>query len=553
MAAHDIAAGSTERLTRLVAPEVAALRRGAALSALAGLVWIAQAALITDTLAALLEGRPVAPVLRAVALAGLFALRAGLGLAADRLTQQAAEGVVHSARIRLLARLAAQGAGPMGAGAAAALATEKLDLLGPWVSRYRPAQVRVMVLTPLIAALAFGFSWAAGVILLVAGPLIPVFMALVGMAAKEASARQLREMGTLNDLLVERLSALVDIRLLGARARVEDDFRQRSADLRARTFAVLRVAFLSSTVLELFAAIGVAMVAVYVGFSLLGLIGFGTWGDALTPRAGIFLLLIAPEFFQPLRDLAAAWHDKAAAEAVADELAAFDGQPQADALIGHGGHASPLNGPGAITVHAAALADGRRLPAIAIGPGESLALTGPSGSGKTTLLRLIAGLEGQSGAVMVDGQPLDQARADGWRARIGWLPQQPHFLPESLRRNVAMGRDAAGDTVPQALERAAFAPVLARLPRGLETRLGPTGAGLSGGEARRLLLARALYGRPELILADEPTADLDPVTAAQVRAALLAEAARGARVIVATHDAELAAMLGRVIDLGGTS
>jgi ATP-binding cassette subfamily C protein CydD len=134
-------------------------------------------------------------------------------------------------------------------------------------------------------------------VLMTSGPLIPVFMALVWMAAKEASARQVAEVGTLNDFLVERPCAMVKIRLLGAGPAVVQEFANAVGDLRRRTTAVLAVAFLSSTVLELFAAIAVAMVAVYVGFSLLG---------ALSAPAGIFLLLLAPDFYQPLHDLSAA-------------------------------------------------------------------------------------------------------------------------------------------------------------------------------------------------------------------------------------------------------
>ena len=125
-------------------------------------------------------------------------------------------------------------------------------------------------------------------------------------------------------MLIDRFAALVDIRVLGANQTVLTGFSTQAQDLRERTMATLRVAFLSSTVLELFSAIGVAMVAVYVGFSFLGALNFGAWSGGLSPEAGMFLLLLAPEFFQPLRDLSAAWHDKAAAEAVADELADWE-------------------------------------------------------------------------------------------------------------------------------------------------------------------------------------------------------------------------------------
>lgn len=520
-------------------------RLAAVLSVLAGLIWPLQAAVVAWAIGGLVQGGAPSPWLAALGFAGLGVLRAALGYAAEAQAQSAAEAVITRARSTLVA-LEAKRAGDSpfgGAGSVAALAGEKLDLLAPFVIRYAPARARVMVLPLVILALAFWQSWAVGVVLVISGPLIPVFMALVGMAAKEASARQMAEVGNLNDFLVERLSALVDIRLLGAGPAVVQGFSTAAGDLRRRTIAVLAVAFLSSTVLELFAAIGVAMVAVYVGFSLLGALDFGAWGGALSAQAGIFLLLLAPEFYQPLRDLSAAWHDKAAADAVLDELARHGADPGLP-LPGTGAPAARLSGPASVSLRGCLTPSGRVLPDIMIAPGERVALIGPSGSGKTSALRLMAGLE--LGPVTVADQPLTAANADAWRARLGWMPQAPHFLTGSLRQNLTLGR--AGD-LAAALDAAAVGDVVQAMPQGLGTRLGETGAGLSGGEARRITLARAVYGGPDVILADEPTADLDAATAQAVTQGLLAQP-KGVTLVVATHDPDLAARMDRIIDLG---
>lgn len=534
--------------SELLAPGKHTLRRAAGLSVAAALVWPLQAAVVALALGGLLTGGGPGPIAAALAFAGLGLARAALTWLAEGQALAAAEAVTGAARARILAIEATRAAPGAfgGAGAVAGLAGDKVEMLAPFVQRYAPARARAMVLPLVILALVLWQSWAVALILLVSGPLIPVFMALVGMAARDASARHLAQWGSLTDLLVERLSALADIRLLGAAPQVLDDFGTQAAGLRERTMAVLRIAFLSSTVLELFAAIGVAMVAVWVGFSLLGVLSFGTWGAALTPQAGLFLLLLTPDFFQPMRDLATAWHDRAAAQAVAAELAAWEADHR-PALPGRGDRVAPLPGPASVSLTGCTTPGGGRLPDITVAAGEAVALMGPSGSGKTTALRLMAGLlRPDVGEVRVAGLPLADATADAWRARLGWMPQAPHFSAASLRANLTLGRN--GDIGP-ALEAAAARDLVDRLPRGLATRLGETGGGLSGGEARRLTLARAVLGAPDVVLADEPTADLDADTARQVANGLLAQRARGATLIVATHDPRLAARMDRIIRL----
>lgn len=528
------------------------MKRASVLSIAASLIWPIQAGLIAYALGGLVTGAAVSGIGAALGFAGLGALRAVLTWRADGLADRAAEQVIRTARARIVDTEAKRAGDSAfgGAGSIAALAGEKLDHLAPYVRRYGPARARVMVVPLVILALALTQSWAVGVILIISGPLIPVFMALVGMAAKEASERQMAEIGSLNDLLIDRLSALVDIRLLGARDTVAEGFARQAGDLRHRTMAVLRVAFLSSTVLELFSAIGVAMLAVYVGFTLLGTISFGAWGGGLSTQAGIFVLLLGPEFYQPLRDLAAAWHDKAAADAVAGELATWEAT-EAPVLMGQGGPAARLPGAANMSLTGCVLPGGTPLADIEIKAGEAVALIGPSGAGKTSTLRVMAGLlRPEAGQVSVAGQELTQETADGWRARIGWMPQAPHFLNASLRQNVTMGH--GGDPVG-ALRQAAVADVVAALPQGLNTRLGETGGGLSGGEARRVTLARAIHGNPDVILADEPTADLDAGTAQVVADGLLAQAGQGATLIVATHDPDLAARMDRVIQIGAAT
>lgn len=546
---------SKSSISRLIAGRPRLLLRQASVwSTLSGALWPVQAALVAWVIQGWASGTfGVTGWAAAAGFAVLGLMRAVADRIAGRRAFASADIVVADQRKTLLDHETLRTDRAIASADLAALLSEKLALLSPYVSRYRPAMARVMVLPLLYLVLTASLSWAAAVVLFVAGPLIPVFMALVGMAAKEASARQMVEIGDMNALLIDRIAALPDIRILDATEKSRADFAALAEGVRRRTMAVLRVAFLSSTVLELFSAIGVAMVAVYVGFSLLGEITFGAYATPMTLGEGVFILLLAPEFFQPLRDLAAAWHDKAAAEAVADEMEARVTRDAAQ-VLGTGARVERLEGPPTLELTGVAVMRGGQrhaLPDIRVGAGERVALRGPSGTGKSTLLELAAGLlRPEVGQITVAGRPLDEHTADGWRARIAFVPQTVHVPDLTLRE--FLDPHGQGADMQAALDKARAAAIVAALPEGLETRLGETGAGVSGGEARRLLLARAFLTGADVILADEPTADLDRDTAGEIISALVDLAGEGRTVIVATHDDALCDAMDRVIGMEGT-
>jgi len=527
----------------------------------AAFLWLPQAALIAWAVQRLSAGEGMAAVLLpAAGIVALGAARAFCEAWGARRVFDAARIGVSALRADVVDALSARS--PLdrtraASGEAASVIAEQAEAVLPYWVRYEPARWRVMVVPPAILLVVAWLSWAAAVVLLFAAPLIPVFMAVVGWRARAASAAQMVEMGGMNAFLLDRLRGLATLRALGAVDATARRLRESAESLRVRTMAVLRIAFLSSAVLELFSALGVAMVAAYVGFHLLGTFEFGSWGRRLDLAEGLFILLLAPAFFEPLRDLSAVWHDRAAGEAALDSLdrLARGGVP----LPGANAQAqSPQVFPeeppdvqvrGLFFAHPGERALFEDLD-LRVAPGEHVALMGPSASGKTALLSLLAGLlPAGRGEIAIGGVPVSDRAIGGLRARIGWMGQRPHVFAGSVESNVALGRPGvrAGE-VESAMRFASLDEVAQAHP---SSTLGEGGTGLSGGEAVRLALARmAVQPGADLLLVDEPTAHLDSQTADRVADALL-ELARGKTLVLSTHDPLLAARMHRVIRLDG--
>ncbi|MDK4701793.1 thiol reductant ABC exporter subunit CydD [Rhizobium sp. CNPSo 4062] len=533
------------------------LRLASALLCLSSLGWIGQAAMLAVGVGAISEGGGVGEVaVPAAVVAGIGVLRACLDSAGGRLAFVAARRELSTQRAAAAAALAARspldGARPA-SGLAASVLGEQAEAVVPYLARFRPTRMRASLVPLVMLICILPISWLAALILALCAPLIPIFMALIGWRAKAASEKQLAETGGINAFLLDRLRGLATIRALDAVDLTARRLRADAASLRLRTMAVLRIAFLSSAVLEFFAALGVAATAVYVGFSLLGSIEVGTWDGRLTLTQGLFILLLAPAFFEPLRELSAVWHDRASGEAALSALKELASSRQT--ILGGTDMPSPMPaGEAGVEIEALAFRHTPERDAaidhfdLSITAGEHVALWGASGSGKTTLLSLIAGLARyEAGVIRIGGVPLRDDTADALRRRMAWIGQSPHIFAGSVMRNIALRRDGIdAPAVASALEGVALDKVFT--PERVAA-VGEGGLGLSGGEALRLMLARMMVDeRADIILADEPTAHLDAQTAAAVTDTLLA-LAKGRILIVATHDPVLAARMDRIVRL----
>jgi len=507
---------------------------------LSGALLIGQAAAIAWLIqAVLVDHRPLAEATPALlGLLGLLAVRAGLGTA----TQAAAGDVADAARLALRERVYRRllGRGPLWlrqqrTGEMGELMLAHADAIESYYAGYQPVRIEVVVV-PLLIALAVAWAdWVVALILVFTAPLVPFFMMLVGWGAEAAGRAQLGELARTSGHFADRIKGLGLLRLYGRGEAELAGVEAAAEGVRERTMKVLRIAFLSSTVLEFFASVSVAMVALYLGLSYLGLMSLHA--QVPTLGIGVFCLLLAPEFYAPLRRLAAHYHDRANALAAAAEVERLLGELPEDVTAD--APAATARTPELLEAHAppvvvrdlslrplGAQHDVVQHLSFHIEAGQRVALVGPSGSGKSTLLEALAGwLPPQSGSIVL--RP---------GLEIGYAGQRPYLFHGSIADNLRLADPGATDAHLRAVAEAAqVMRFAAALPQGLDTVIGERGFGLSGGEARRIGLARLLLRDPQLLLLDEPTAFLDPETEADLLRTLAAFA-RGRSVVIATHS-----------------
>ncbi|MFI3119381.1 MAG: thiol reductant ABC exporter subunit CydD [Methylococcaceae bacterium] len=443
-------------------------------------------------------------------------------------------------------------------GELAAVTLEQVDALENYFSRYLPQQMIVGVLPIIMIIVVMPINWVVGLIFLVTGPLVPIFMALVGMGAASANRSQFLAMARMSGYFLDRLQGLTTLKLFGQAAQELSRINTIADGFREKTMAVLRIAFLSSAILEFFSAIAVALVAVYVGLGLLGQIHFGP-AEQISLSEALFVLLLAPEFFMPLRQLAIHYHDRAAALGAADAILTILEQD----VVGcaDGGGASIAND--ALRTSAASYGNllielnnvskcyGKRQVLtdidFKIESGEKIALVGESGAGKTTLLNLLLGFESATaGRVLLNGQPVSRESA---AKSIAWVGQNAYIFHGSIKDNIALADpDASEQNIINAAQAAGVTEFSTQLPEGLLTSIGERGYGLSGGQVQRIALARAFLKNADIVLLDEPTANLDAAN----KALLLDRVDHlfaDKTLIIASHDPEVMHRMSRRIAL----
>jgi ATP-binding cassette subfamily C protein CydD len=457
-------------------------------------------------------------------------------------------------------------------GELAAVTLEQVDALENYFSRYLPQQIIVGALPIIMIGVVMPVNWVVGLIFLLTGPLVPVFMALVGMGAASANRSQFLAMARMGGYFLDRLQGLATLKLFGQATQELVNINKIADGFREKTMTVLRIAFLSSAILEFFSAVAVALVAVYVGLGLLGLIHFGP-AEHISLREALFVLLLAPEFFMPLRQLAINYHDRAAALGATDAILAILEQDTEMLEAGDNGIGCADEGGASIAndalrTSAASYGDfqnnknlieyinvrksyGKRqvLTAInlRIAAGEKIALVGESGAGKTTLLNLLLGFESATeGQVLLNGLTINRERA---AKAIAWVGQNAYIFHGNIKDNIALADpDASEQYIINAAQAAGVTEFSTQLPEGLLSQIGERGYGLSGGQVQRIALARAFLKNAGIILLDEPTANLDAANKTQLLN-VIDQLFIDKTLIIATHDPEVIHRMDRRVEL----
>lgn len=493
---------------------------------------ITQAALLADAIATTVTG--AAAVTTLAPLAAIIVARAALAWLTEATSHHAAARVKLALRQQLIShalRLGPRWLANGRTGELTNLTTRGLDALDAYFAKYLPQLVLAVTVPAAVLIAVTPADWIAAATIAATLPLIPIFMILVGLATQTHARRRWRTLGRLSHHFLDVVAGLPTLKAFGRAHAQATNLQRIGNQYRHATMGTLRVAFLSSLILELAATLAVALVAVGIGLRLVH-------GD-LNLHTALFVIILAPEAYLPLRAVGTHYHASADGLAAAEETFQILETPTPTAGERHA-PATPHETPATpreiridnLRVHhpdrASPAPDGF---SVTLTAGTLTVLTGPSGTGKTTLIATLLGFTTpDSGTITVDGTNLTDLDPTSWRDRVAWVPQTPALFTGTIADNIRLGHPHATET---AVTAAAHAAAITELP--LDTPVGEGGRGLSTGQQRRIALARALVRDTPVLLLDEPTAGLDTTTEATVLHHLRAAAARGAIVLVVTH------------------
>ncbi|MDO4429824.1 MAG: cysteine/glutathione ABC transporter permease/ATP-binding protein CydD [Lonepinella koalarum] len=473
-----------------------------------------------------------------------FSLRAAILYAREKIGFKCGQNLRQFIRQQILDKIHQVGPATIQskpAGSWASLMLEQVENLHNFYARYLPQQMLSAIVPIIILIAVLPLNWVAAAIMAVTAPLVPIFMILVGIAAADKSQLHMDTLAKLSAQFLDRLQGLETLRLFNKTHEQTEHIENATQDFRHTTMDVLKMAFLSSAVLEFFTSISIAIMAVYFGFSYLGQIEFQAFPTSISLFTGFFCLILAPEFYQPLRDLGTYYHDRAAGIGAADAIVAFlEGNYQIEQ---HNIQHSSIPKQSAVEIQAENLIvlSPTGVPLTKplnfhISAQSHIAIVGQSGAGKTSLMNVLLGFLPYQGSLKINGIELNQTDLNEWRKQIAWVGQNPLLLQGSIKENLLLGNIQADERqIEQALIQANAKEFTDKI--GLNTEIKDGNLGISVGQAQRLAIARALLRKSHLLLLDEPTASLDAKSENQVLDALN-QISRHQTTLMITHRIE---------------
>ncbi|MEZ8987811.1 heme ABC transporter permease/ATP-binding protein CydD [Vibrio breoganii] len=397
------------------------------------------------------------------------------------------------------------------AGAWGTMLIEQVEEMQDFFAKYLP-QMALSALVPfMILVVVFPLNWVSGLIFLITAPLIPFFMALVGKKAADANRKNFKALQRLSGHFYDRLQAMTTIRLFDRARDEKEQLHAASEVFRERTMSVLKIAFLSSAVLEFFTSISIALTAVYFGFTFIGELNFGHYGTSVTLFTGLFILILAPEFYQPLRDLGTFYHAKqqaiGAAESIVDFLNIEEPKQESNKQV--------ITSEENCVITASDLIVTSTEGKVLVGPvsftletGKKTALVGPSGAGKTSIMNALLGFLPYQGSLTINGTELSEVDLNSYRSMVSWVGQNPLLVHGTIAENLNLAEKTfSSQELQDKIKQAHADEFIDKL--GLDHAIADRSGGLSVGQAQRIALARALLQDGQFWLLDEPTASLD--------------------------------------------
>jgi len=507
-----------------------------------------------------LQGDPFAAVLPLLGfLLLMLMLRVGVTYWNGRLGTSLAARVKQDLRQALVAKYTRNSVESMlegQSGQKVSILLDSVDEMDSYYSQYLPKVIQTSIVPLMVLIAAFSYDWVTGLVMMITAPFIPLFYIVIGIMTQKRADTQLEKMNAFSGTFLDTLQGLTTLKLFG-RAKAQQDVIERSSlDFRDATLTVLKLAFLSSLMLEFISMLSMGMIALEVSLRLILF-------QSITFVPAFLMLVLAPEYYLALKEMGAAFHTGRGSVAAAKQIAAE--LTEDDRNVAFGQTELPAARPPRIELKDVAFSyrDARFAMEqlnLTIEPYQKVALIGRSGAGKSTVLQLLAGLaDPQDGQLLLDGQNRQTVTETSWFSQLSYISQHPYLYAGTLADNIAIGelREASRAAIEQAALDAGLTELIAQLPNGLDTVIGEGGRGLSGGEKQRVALARAFLKRPNVILFDEPTTGLDVKTERVLQEAMTV-LGREATVITVAHrlhtieqsDQIVVLEAGRIVDRG---